>query len=532
SLSSCDYRQIETLIARLQERFASQVSISLPSLRVDSFSLQMADMVQERRRSGLTFAPEAGTQRLRDAINKKVSEEALLGVAEAAFGRKWQRLKLYFMIGLPTETDEDVQGIVALAKQVLAIGRRYHGGRARVSISVATFVPKPHTPFQWAALADDADVQRRQGILRAGLRGPGLELSWHDQRMTYLEALLARGDRRLASVVHRAWQLGAGFDAWDEQFRWDAWQQALQESGIAADDYARRERSLEEPMPWEFIEIGVPRSHLEREYKYAFEGRPTPALLRKRERGPSEVGQSQEETPSPPQNARASVERLFHTYEVHFARGQAIKYISHLDMVRAWERMLRRAGLPVAYSAGFNPRPKLAFAAPLPVGVLADDDVAEFALTQELPAAEVAARLCQQAVPGLNIRKVVAVPDKRPALQARMREALYAVAISSVDVPVLREKVTELLAREHLFVSYQRQERLRAYDLRPLIIELGLEEGPEPILHMRLRHDPQATGRPGDVLQALGIEPAAAEITRTELVLAPESLPTTDNYDA
>jgi len=276
SLSSCDYRQIEALLARLLERFAGKVAISLPSLRVDSFSLKLAEMVQERRRSGLTFAPEAGTQRLRNAINKRVTEENLFEVAEAAFSRHWQRLKLYFMIGLPTETDEDVDGITALGRRVLNIGRQHHGKRTRVGISVSTFVPKPHTPFQWSPLADDETLRWRQGILREGLRKPGIELSWHDPRMTYLEAMLARGDRRLAPVIERAYRLGAVFDAWDEHFRWPAWQRALEECGVNGDDFARRERALDEVLPWDFVDTGVRRAHLEREYRRALARQITP----------------------------------------------------------------------------------------------------------------------------------------------------------------------------------------------------------------------------------------------------------------
>lgn len=276
SLSTCDYRGIEDLLVQLLERFGENVAISLPSLRVDSFSLRLAEMVQTRRRSGLTFAPEAGTQRLRDAINKKASAANLYEVAEAAFSRKWQRVKLYFMLGLPTETDEDVEGIVEMATRVLAIGRRYHRGRASVSVSVSTFVPKPHTPFQWAPLIGDADLERRLGILRRGLRGRGLELSWHDPRVTRLEALLSRGGRRLARVIHRAWQLGARFDAWEEQLRWDAWQQALAEAGIDATDEGYRAFGRDEPLPWDFVRAGVRRSYLEEEYRRSLAGEVTP----------------------------------------------------------------------------------------------------------------------------------------------------------------------------------------------------------------------------------------------------------------
>lgn len=179
-------------------------------------------------------------------------------------------------IGLPTETDEDVEGIVQMAKRVLGIGRRYHRGRASVSVSVSTFVPKPHTPFQWAPLLAEADLERRLSILRHGLRGSGLEFSWHDARVTRLEALLSRGDRRLAPAVYRAWQLGARFDAWEEQLRYDAWQQALAEAGIDAEAMGHRAFALDEPLPWDFVRIGVRRSHLEREFGRAMSGELTP----------------------------------------------------------------------------------------------------------------------------------------------------------------------------------------------------------------------------------------------------------------
>ncbi len=276
SLSTCDYRPIETLLERLQECFGDRVAVSLPSLRLDSFSVSLADKVQGKRRTGLTFAPEAGTQRLRDVINKKVTEDDLMQVAEAAFSRGWQRLKLYFMVGLPTETDEDVAAIPVLARQVLAVGRRFHGKRAKVSVSVSTFVPKPHTPFQWAPLIAEEDLERRQAWLRQGLRGGGLELSWHAPSATYVEALLARGDRRLGPVIRRAWELGTRLDPWEDQFRADAWQQALVECGVDGDQFARRGRDLDEPLPWDHIDPGVSRTHLEREWRRAEEPGVTP----------------------------------------------------------------------------------------------------------------------------------------------------------------------------------------------------------------------------------------------------------------
>jgi radical SAM family uncharacterized protein len=263
SLSSSDYTAIEPLVDELTRRYADQrISISLPSLRIDAFSVRLAGLVQRTRKSGLTFAPEAGSQRLRDAINKRVTEEMLLRTAEAAFGQGWNRIKLYFMVGHPTETDEDVQGIVDLVRKVRDVGRRTRGGRAEVSVSVATLIPKPHTPFQWDGLADEATLARRLDILRKGLNTRGVLFSWHDPHTTQLEAALARGDRRVADVVQRAWALGARFDAWGEGFDAARWAQAWGDCGLDPDFYARRCIGPDEALPWEHIHTGVSKAHL------------------------------------------------------------------------------------------------------------------------------------------------------------------------------------------------------------------------------------------------------------------------------
>lgn len=276
SLSSCDHSQIKPMVRELTARYQHPpLAVSLPSLRIDSFSVELAEMFQGRRKTGLTFAPEAGSQRLRNVINKNVTEADLLRTAEAAYSSGWQRIKLYFMVGLPTETLEDVAAIVDLVKQVWAIGRRYHGKRAHVNVSLATFVPKPFTPFQWLPLADKESLAEKQELLRRGLRKSGISLSWHDPRTTLLEAALSRGDRRLGRVIHRAWRLGARFDAWDERFDEGLWQRAFAESGLDPDFYARRERSLDEVLPWDHIDVGVRKEFLIREYQRSLRGETT-----------------------------------------------------------------------------------------------------------------------------------------------------------------------------------------------------------------------------------------------------------------
>lgn len=275
SLSSTDHSHIETIVERLVERFREQpVSLSLPSLRVDSFSVELANRIQERRRSGLTFAPEAGSQRLRDTINKKVTLADLLRTAEAAYSSGWHRIKLYFMIGLPTETVEDVMAIGDVVRQVLAVGRDIIGRRAEVAVSVATFVPKPHTPFQWMPLIEESKLEQHIAALKKALRGKGIHLSWHEPISTALEAAISRGDRRLGRVNYRAWQLGARFDAWDEHFQAGAWAQAFAEAGLTLDFYARRPRAPDEVLPWDHIDAGVSKAFLLKEQERALRGEP------------------------------------------------------------------------------------------------------------------------------------------------------------------------------------------------------------------------------------------------------------------
>jgi radical SAM family uncharacterized protein len=274
SLSSSDYSQIETLVRELVIRHGGRhLSISLPSLRIDSMSVDLMEQLQATgRRSSFTFAPEAGTERLRGVINKPIPDEDLLSVAEAVYSRGWRTIKLYFMVGHPTQTLEDVAAIVDLAMEVRAVGRRVLGRKAQVNVSVSTLVPKPHTPFQWVPLVAEEELRAQQEYLKEHLRGPGLKLNWNNYQETLLEAVLSRGDRRLGAVIHRAWQLGARFDGWSDQFQVEAWRQAFRESGLEIGFYAWRQRMQEELFPWDHIDAGVTKKYLAREYERSLRG--------------------------------------------------------------------------------------------------------------------------------------------------------------------------------------------------------------------------------------------------------------------
>jgi radical SAM family uncharacterized protein len=268
SLSSSDHSEIERVVQdAAQEYCADGVSVALPSLRIESFSVGLADAVKDGKKTGFTFAPEAATERLRKVINKVIPDDRLLATADAVYSRGWRNIKLYFMIGLPTETDEDVVAICTLAKKVLAIGRRYHGRNAQVNVGVSTFVPKPHTPFQWVAQERRETIARHQEILQRESRVQGLKITWSKFNASQIEAVLSRGDRRLGDVIERAWRLGARFDGWGECFRYDLWLQALADNGLDIDDLCHRERRHGEILPWSHIDAGVNEEFLWREWE-------------------------------------------------------------------------------------------------------------------------------------------------------------------------------------------------------------------------------------------------------------------------
>lgn len=285
SLSSSDYSELEALVTFLIDEFRGKgVNISLPSLRIDAFSLEVMSKVQDIRKSSLTFAPEAGSQRLRNVINKGLTEEVILKGAKLAFDGGWNRVKLYFMLGLPTETVEDMEGIALLSEKIAElyyqIPKEERNGRVQIVASSSFFVPKPFTPFQWASMNTKEEFLNKAKIVNAKMKEmlnkKSLKYNWHEADVTVLEGLLARGDRRVADTILRAYELGCIYDAWSETFDYQKWEQAIRETGIDLAFYTSRERSTDELLPWDFIDIGVTKEFLKREWKRAKEETVTP----------------------------------------------------------------------------------------------------------------------------------------------------------------------------------------------------------------------------------------------------------------
>ncbi len=273
SLSTADYTRVEEVVHRMIDTYGERkIGVSLPSLRADVPCVNLVKEIQKVRKTGLTFAPEAGTQRMRDVTNKGVREEDIFASAESAFAAGWKRIKFYFMISLPTEREEDVIGIADLATRVCKLARRMKVSNPAIAIGVSTFVPKPNTPWQWHGQDTIPEILRKQSLIRKNLGDRAIQFRYHNPQSSHLEAVLSLGDRRVADAIERAWRLGCTFDSWDEYFRYDRWMDAFDQAGLDPYFIANRQKSYEEALPWDHIDCGVSKAYLKVEDRRSREG--------------------------------------------------------------------------------------------------------------------------------------------------------------------------------------------------------------------------------------------------------------------
>jgi len=432
SLSSGDYCQIQPLLTSLMEHFLPRkIAVSFPSMRVGTLTPELMALIRQVRKTGFTLAPEAGSERLRRVINKRILGEDLLAAAENAFQLGWRLLKLYFMIGLPSENQADLD---ALVKLCLEVWHRAKPSRSSVNVSLSTFVPKPQTPFQWAPQISGDLIESHLSELKARLRRPGLRVKWHHPEHSLLEAAFARGDRRLGKVLMRAWELGARYDGWSETFRGDLWQRAFSDARLEASFYANRERSLEETLPWDHLSAGIPKDFLLKEYQNALEGRVTedcrfspctqcgvcdhqtvrPVLHKNLEEGVRVPQQEVEQ------------DEACHLYWFRYSKVGAGRFYGHLEVSRGFSRAIRRAGLPSVMTKGFHPHVKLSFVEALPLGLESLVEETYLSLSQKLEAGDIQSRLNEQLPVGLQIEAVA--PVERPVPRPEKRRVTYVVS--------------------------------------------------------------------------------------------------------
>jgi radical SAM-linked protein len=483
----------------------------------------MADYAAAMRKTGLTLAPEAGTQRLRDVVNKNNTEEDLLRAVAIAYERGWRHVKLYFMIGLPTETEADLEGIAALVDKVVAAGRRL--GRREVHVSLSPFSPKPHTPFGWEAQDPVPALESKIRFLKDRIRHREVKLSWRDPRVSQLETALGRGGRELAAAVENAWRAGARFDAWSDQFKPDLWRRAFADAGADLDAYGPA-RDPSEPQPWDHLSKGLSRAFLLRERERALAAATTPDCA---EAACSDCGLSERlpcrgrGTVRPPDAPDApAVKRAMPRTEpplrlrLAYRKGPEARLTSHLDVLRIFVRAFRRARIRLALSQGFHAHPRLSPGPPLPLGYTSQAEYLDVEVLDNVPAQF--ERVINAQLPrGLEVLRHAAVPERTPALDGAIGLAAYRVAWEGDPAPAtLKPRVDAFLARNSVRVRREGKEA----DIRLSVVELSAR--PDG-LHLTLRVGVPGAAKVREVTEALfethEDPPAFPRVERTALLI-------------
>ncbi len=451
SLSTADYCSIVPLLKSLMDRYGEgeTMAISFPSTRVDALTPEVLSQIQRVRRTSFTIAPEGGSQRLRDVINKGVTDEQILETCDNVFKFGWNAIKLYFMIGLPTETDEDIDGIILLAKKLRAM----ESARGKeIVVSVSTHVPKPHTPFQWAEQIPPEETKRKQRILADGLRRLKVTFRYHDAFSTFLEGAFCRGGRELAPVVERAFQLGARLDSWQEHISQKIWMQAFADCFVDPYFYLR-ERTQEEILPWDHLNCGIDKDYFLKEYKRATRERTTPDCLKtscsicgacnydtKRNilwpREETELklyGKilSKEEIFHPDTNALGRTESIkamsspVKRLRLRYEKLDSFRFLGHLELANVFQRSSRRADLPIAYSQGHHPLPRFSFGPPLSLGVQSRAEYVDAYLYKDIDESQFLETINQNLPTGIKVLEAKNIDFRIPSINSSICGAIY-----------------------------------------------------------------------------------------------------------
>jgi radical SAM family uncharacterized protein/radical SAM-linked protein len=588
SLSMADYSCVTPLVKAAMAKLAPEkVALSVSSLRAYGLNDDLLGEIASVRAGGLTFAPEAGTQRMRDVIAKNVTEADIVESAHRVFGRGFSRMKLYFMIGLPTETDEDVVGIVETAARVQAIGRS-HQKSAQVTASVSTHVPKPHTPFQWAAMDDEASITRKQALLADRARALRVTLKMHENQQSHVEGIFARGDRRAGDVLEAAFRAGCRFDSWDDALRMDLWERAIAEVApqVGFNPAAvLGTLPVTGRMPWSHIDIGLEPDFLAKEYRKALKdrlsppcGKPYKKLLHPASVAAAEAGAKDKlicydcgvacdldkmkgerlfflrrmnawtpaaAAPEAPRGSRVAEKRDPTRppirapqrdplrYRVRYAKLGRAAYLGHLDLVRHLPRIFRRAGLDLYYSGGFHPKPELSFGPALGLGLPSLGEIVDVKLTDDLSAEELVRRLSRVSLEGIEILNAVRLRAGDPALGRVIVESQFAARLpAGLDVAAALDRYA---GGAPLVVRRDSDKGIaRMVDVRKSLRSMGSDVGRESRLRLGWPEVGEALGfsvavsqdgsaRPAEVIGAVFGPGAAADTDFARLALWGES---------
>ncbi len=504
SLSTGDYGCLSLLMQELMAKYSSRhIAVSLPSVRAGTLTTELMNLIKKVRKTGFTIAPEAGTQRLRDVINKNLTENEIFETVSLAFEMGWQTIKLYFMTGLPTETEEDLKGIadfVRRFKKEKAGTRRFR----KINVSVTTFIPKPNTPFQWASQISLADSKENIQKLKKKLKIPMVYFKWQNPEASLLEGLFARGDRRLSSLLVAAYKKGCRFDGWTEFFNFRLWKEALEEVGVDVDFYTARQRDINEPLPWDHIQSGITKEYLECEWKKAVKSQ----ITRDCRTGKcNKCGVCDFKTEEPKvynlQNQKDIRVSPFQedlecdkgVYKITYTKQKQAKYFGHLEFVGIILRAIRRAGISVRYSEGYHPKPKISFNDPLPLGIESNREFFIVTADSIEKPEETRNSLNRQLPDGIDVLDITTILS--PKHTEQKDEVCFEVTLKQGCFN--KNKSSEFFAsKTFLLERRNRKGKLKKIDLRYMVKELHL---PDPNrLKLIIRNDTGKTLRPLDVL--------------------------------
>ncbi len=488
SLSTGDYSCFYPLVKKLMDTYVpKKIAVSLPSIRVGTLTPQIMAQIKRVRKTGFTMAPEAGSERLRQVINKGITEEDLIFTAQMAFEMGWLAVKLYFMIGLPTETQEDVIEIAELSHRVLGVKAKGKRGR-QVTISVGTFVPKPHTPFQWERQISIEESWQRLDLIKRNLKAKGLKLRWHDPEQSYLEGVFSRGDRRLLSLIVRCWEKGARFDAWGDYFDLSRYRKAAKELGINLDFYLR-EIDQNRVLFWDHIDCGIKKSYLKKELKRAIDRIPTADCRKGECQGcgvcdfkrikpvtwPNSLSLDYSLSKSKKKNGQDSI----YWYAGYFSKLGELRFLSHLEVVRTFQRAINRASIPISYTQGFHPKPRISFGPPVPVATEAIREPICFGTSESLNERDFLFRLNSKLPCGIKLVDIWLTKEPKKFIKDR-GNTRYLISLSSLlktrSLEYLRDKFLSFFKKDSFILKVKRKDKDRCIDIKKFIKFLAFDE--------------------------------------------------------
>jgi radical SAM family uncharacterized protein/radical SAM-linked protein len=534
SLSNSDYPGLDKVVKSIGSQLSGKaVSISLSSLRADNFSLSIASNAAGGRKTGLTFAVEAGTQRLRDVINKNLTEEQLTQTVKAAFEGGWSGIKLYFMIGLPTETDEDIVAIALLLNRLDILLRQCRG--RHLNVTVSPFSPKPMTPFQWESQNSASELSRKMRLLKSRLSAKSVVIKETNPEVSMLENYLGRGTRKFSSVILDAWKKGSRLEGWSEHFNCGIWREAFSRAGI----------SLEEggggflpgsPLPWGHLHFGVDETFLLKQRESAYRGETTAECSTScLNCGPyasfcSSVKKAEiTVSPTPPTEVKMANARFGRKkktivtskvvspvitgtrFRMKYSKNGPTRFIGHLDLVRIFDRVMRREGIPVAYSQGFHPHPKISFGPPLPLGMSSVAEYVDFSLSA--PFQDIGRTLAKGLMNGMEVISVRPIYEKAESLTKIITLAEYRVTCK-IDEQVV-ENIGRLLERDHILINRESKNGMKEVDVRPGIIDIAIA-GDGSGFTMMLGLESGKSAKPSEILELISCSGQSVTVTRTE----------------